>query len=100
MNAVSILSLEPWVCDVADCLLCERVLPAGTACHESPTPEGGALRYRLCPACASATVYATLMGGAVQQRLEAQMLARIRLIGFEMAMQANLMARAETGVLQ
>ncbi len=79
-NAVMILSADPFVAEVSDCLTCGAPVPDRTPWYESGSKDATA-RYRLCRSCLTASLYAVFMGGIARERAVERLIARLAAIG-------------------
>ncbi|HEX4268878.1 MAG TPA: hypothetical protein VHY36_13400 [Steroidobacteraceae bacterium] len=92
MNTLIILSEDPWIAELADCLTCGATLPADWPTIESPAPKGGVCRYRVCSSCTLATALHSLVGGSGLERWRANVSKRLEQHFREIARNSMILA--------
>ena len=94
-NTVAILSTEPFVAEVSDCLMCGARVPDRTPWYESGS-ESATAHYRLCRSCLTASLYEIFMGGAARGRFDALLAARLTAVHAEFERCSALLSATPT----
>ncbi len=98
-NALSILSDEPFLAELSDCLLCGGPVPAHTPWYENGSTRA-MVRYRVCRSCLSASVAAVFRGGAALERVQEKLVERLTVIGNELDRRSALLDSMPTQTKQ